>query len=162
MSRIARPLQIPETSLKRPLEGEIDVLIGQQYAGLHPVRISTNGHLVLMKKEFGLVVAGICSLTNTDTEVSHEYTDIREAVVMHVDIQSSPLDFFEIEGLGVSCQPKCGGCRFGSCHPGGKSMSLQEEKEYELIEECLKFRADTGRWEASYPWIKPPEELPDN
>ena len=162
LSRIACLLQIPETSLKRPLEGEIDVLIGQQYAGLHPVRISSNGHLVLMENEFGLVVAGICSLAKTDTEVSHEYTDIREAVVMHVDIQSSPLDFFEIEGLGVSCQPKCGGCRCGSCHPGGKSMSLQEEKEYELIEECLKFRTDTGRWEASYPWIKPPEELPDN
>ena len=41
-------------------------------------------------------------------------------------------------------------------------MSIKEEREYRLIEEGMTFREDLGRWEASYPWIKDPTELPDN
>ena len=81
---------------------------------------------------------------------------------MHVVLESSFTDFFEIEGLGVTCQPKYGGCRCGSCHPGGKAMSLQEEKEFYMNEEGLQFLPESGRWEARYPRIKSPDDLPDN
>ena len=37
---------------------EIDVLIGMQYAGFHPVRQEANGHLLLLENQFGQVVAG--------------------------------------------------------------------------------------------------------
>ena len=130
LEKIASLLQIPEGELNRPQEGEIDILIGQQYAALHPIRIKSNGNLILMENEFGLVVAGTCAITDTDTVASEAYMTVRDATVMHVTAESSVMDFFDMEGLGVMCQPKCGGCRCGTCHPGGKEMSLQEEKEY--------------------------------
>ena len=41
-------------------------------------------------------------------------------------------------------------------------MSLKEEKEYVMIKEGLSFDEEKWRWSASYPWIKSPEELPNN
>ena len=41
-------------------------------------------------------------------------------------------------------------------------MSLQEETEYKMIEERIRFNELRGRWTAEYPWIKSPMELADN
>jgi len=70
--------------------------------------------------------------------------------------------FFKIEELGVNCNPRCGGCKCGKCQPGGKGMSLKDEKEYELIESGLEFDENERRWVSKMPWIQPPEKLPDN
>ena len=71
-------------------------------------------------------------------------------------------DFYTFESLGIQCKPQCGSCKCGKCHPGGKGMPLQEEKEYELIEQNIIYEPDRKKWIASYPWIKNPTELPDN
>ena len=55
---ISEMLGVSASALKRPNQGEIDVLIGQQAASLHPVRSKAVGNLVLMENEFGLVVSG--------------------------------------------------------------------------------------------------------
>ena len=55
---ICKILGIPLDSLDRPLEGEVDVLIGQQAAFLHPVFQKVVENLVLMKNDFGAVVSG--------------------------------------------------------------------------------------------------------
>ena len=107
------------------------MLIGQQYAALHPTRVKSSGHLLLMENEFGYVIAGTYPMMKTDAEVSGSFLTVREAAVMHAVEECTSTDFFEIEGLGVTCQPKCGGCKCGTCHPGGKPMSLLEEKELE-------------------------------
>ena len=41
-------------------------------------------------------------------------------------------------------------------------MSIKDEKEYKLIQSNIKFNVETGRFIASYPWIKNKEELPNN
>ena len=41
-------------------------------------------------------------------------------------------------------------------------MSLIEEKELEIIEKGLQFCPKIGRWIAKYPWIRSPNDLPDN
>lgn len=41
-------------------------------------------------------------------------------------------------------------------------MTLKEEREYNIIEEKLVYKADQKKWEAGYPWIKDPRTLPDN
>ena len=50
----------------------------------------------------------------------------------------------------------------GTVIRGGEDMSLKDEKEYHLIEGGLQFNAAKGRWCAAYPWLKPPEQLPNN
>ena len=42
-------------------------------------------------------------------------------------------NFYSIEGLGIKCNPKCGGCNCGKYNPRGTNMILKEEIEYHLI-----------------------------
>ena len=56
--------------------------------------------------------------------------------------------------------PRCGGCKCGHCPLGGKSYTIQEERELKLIEDGLHHTGEY--WQAKYPWIKNPNDLPDN
>ena len=69
-------------------------------------------------------------------------------------------DFFEIESLGVEVKPKCGNCRCGSFPIGGKDYTIKEERELRLIENGLERKSN--HWQATYPWKRSPEDLPDN
>ena len=139
--------------LQRPY-GEIDVLIGFEYAGFHPLRKKSNGHLLLMENRFGKCIGGshplICE--KTQKVVKH--------VVVHHAKNSEIQKFFEIESLGIQCTPKCGNCRCGKCPIGGKSYTIKEENELRLIEKGIVRKS--GHWEAHYPWIKDPNTLQDN
>ena len=85
---------------------------------------------------------------------------VKHAVVLHS--HAGIERFFEIESLGTNCNPRCGSCVCGTCHPGGKNMSLQEEEELRLIEDNITFTEEVGRWNVKYPWIKDPWILSDN
>ena len=84
---------------------------------------------------------------------------IQHVTILHVK-NVRVEDFYEMETMGVECSPKCGSCRCGKCPIGGKQYTLQEERELHQIEEGLTLR--DGRWEAKYPWIRDPVELPNN
>ena len=45
-------------SISRPTSGEIDILIGIQYAAYHPERIKSVEHLTLYENRFGRAIAG--------------------------------------------------------------------------------------------------------
>jgi hypothetical protein len=108
-----------------------------------------------MKNRFGHIIAGTHpSIQETTRKL------VKHATVLHVEARME--EFHSIESLGVTCYPKCGGCRCGKCHTGGKDMSLVEEKEYELIKKGLVFNHTTGRWLARYPWIMDPQNLHNN
>ena len=139
--------------VERP-HGNIDLLIGMDYAGFHPKPIQEAGHLILLKNQFGKCVSGshpvvkdkTCSLIQTVT-IHH---------VKRVEIE----DFYDTEALGTYCQPRCGGCRCGKCSLGGKSCTIKEDLEMKMIEDGLCHNGT--QWVASYPWIKDPKDLPDN
>ena len=158
-TEIARLLGIQPESFSRPESGEVDILVGMQYASLHPVRIQNAGNLLLMENQFGYVVAGCHSALQKHPSFTQSCMQARTALVMHV---SGFERFFEVEGLGVRCDPPCGGCKCGTCQPGGKQMSLKDEHEYQMIDKGLSFDDDTGRWVAEYPWIRSSSELPNN
>ena len=142
-------------NIDRPDQGEIDCLIGFEYADFHPVKKASNGHLLLLSNRFGNLIGGT-------------HASIKEGakkVIFHAAIHFASLkknDFFSIESLGVEVNPRCGSCRCGECHPGGKNMSLKEEREYKLIEERLVYSKKDKKWEASLPWVKDPANLPNN
>ena len=79
-------------------------------------------------------------------------------IVGNVNIE----DFYTIEALGVQCKPRCGGCKCGKCSLGAKDYTIQEERELELIERNLTFNSEDSTWTVEYPWIKDPNDLPDN
>ena len=139
--------------LQRPV-GEIDILIGFEYAGFHPTRKQSNGHLLLLENMFGNCLGGSHPLLSEKTRKI-----IQHAVVNHVKIAAIE-DFFDIERLGVECTPKCGNCRCGECPIGGKEYTIKEERELKLIEEGL--RRMHNHWVATYPWIRDPKSIQNN
>ena len=48
---------VKEEQIRRP-RGEIDILIGYNYAGWHPIREQSNGHLLILSNSFGKCVWG--------------------------------------------------------------------------------------------------------
>ena len=137
--------------IKRP-SGEIDVLIGVEYASLHPRMLQYSGHLVLYENIFGTCL-GDTLKENTQLVISHTF-------VNHINGNPTLKQFFDSESLGVECIPKCGSCQCGMCAPGSKQYTLKEERELKLIESGQVFK---GRfYQAKYPWIKDPQELPNN
>ncbi len=77
------------------------------------------------------------------------------------------LKWWSWDSIGAACVPKCGGCRCGNCQPGGKEMTLAEEKELEIIRNGLTYvkadsHSDRPHWDAKYPWIQDPASLPYN
>ncbi|XP_049321149.1 uncharacterized protein LOC111193301 [Astyanax mexicanus] len=77
------------------------------------------------------------------------------------------LEWWRWDSIGAACEPKCGGCRCGTCQPGGKEMTLAEERELEVIKEGLTYikkdaHSKTPHWDAKYPWTEDPASLPNN
>ncbi|KAM9744581.1 uncharacterized protein ACNS7B_011726 [Menidia menidia] len=77
------------------------------------------------------------------------------------------LEWWRWDSIGAACEPKCGGCRCGNCQPGGKAMTLAEERELEVVKEGLTYsegdsHTDEPHWHAKYPWLEDPASLPDN
>ena len=141
--------------VERPASGMIDLLIGFSYAAFHPVKVEEVGHLLLMENRFGLVIAG----THPNVKETTKKV-VKHAIVLHMSVKVE--EFFNVESLGVTCSPKCGGCRCGKCHTGGKNMTLEEEEEHEMIKQGIVFDQQSGKWLAHYPWVKNPECLPNN
>ena len=112
-------------------------------------------HLLLLDNRSGYVIGGSNPILvdNTKKVVHH-------AKVHHATGRVE--DFYAMGNLGIECRPRCGSCKCGKCHLGGKNMSLKEEREYKLIEENLVYMPNKKKWQASYPWIKDPRQLPDN
>lgn len=160
-SKISKILNVPEGDINRPDCGEVDLLIGLQFAAYHPVCLRKEGHLLLYQNQFGFTIGGCHPEITERTIINDSCLQIQASIVMHTQSVTDG-SFFDIESLGVTCSPRCGGCKCGKCHPGGKDMSLQEESEYKMIEERLQFDEAKGRWIAKYPWVMDPIKLENN
>ena len=120
--------------VERPC-GEVDLLIGFDYAGWHPIPEQANGHLIILSNIFGKCVGGRCPLVNKSTTKA-----VLTASIVNILLSGGPIDeFMTVESLGIQCNPKCGNCKCGSCPIGGKPYSLKEERELKLIENNLEF-----------------------
>ena len=137
--------------------GPVDLLIGYEYAGFHPQLERKKGHLLLLRNQFGKCLGR----KHPGFQETHTKSKIKDARVHHVAAVNVE-DFYNIEGLGVACSSRCGGCKCGKCPIGSSDYTLKEERELKLIESKLVFDSGKKRWTAEYPWIRSPEELPDN
>ena len=114
--------------LNRPRHGRIDCLIGHQYAAFHPTEKCAVDHLLLLENRFVYVIGGSHPILVDNTKKV-----LQHAKVYHATGRVE--DFYAMENLGIECRPRCGSCKCGKCHLGGKNMSLKEKREYKLIEE---------------------------
>ena len=142
---------IKEVDIQRPT-GEIDILVRYEYAGFHPVREQSVGHLIILNNQFGKCLSGTHQMLKEKTQKL-----VQHIVIHHIE-RVKLEDFYSTEAMGVQCYPKCGRCKYGSCPIGGKNYTLKEELN--LIDKG--YRHEDGYWVAKYPWIKDPNNLPDN
>ena len=147
ISRLFR--NITKDEIARPA-GPVDVLIGYEYAAYHPEREQSIGHLVLLKNRFERCVGGTHPLLK-EICMAHDLRNARVNTIIS-----------KVEALGVQCKPRCGGCKCGKCSLGAKDYPIQEERELELIERNLTFNNEDNTWTVEYPWVKDPNNLPDN
>ena len=70
--------------------------------------------------------------------------------------------FFQLEAMGTTVNPKCGGCKCGKCPVPGSLFSFKEQTEYDKILSNLVYRADQKRWFTTLPWKSSRNALPRN
>ncbi|XP_045127294.1 uncharacterized protein LOC123513898 [Portunus trituberculatus] len=128
------------TDLDMP-EGDIDLLIGTDWCNLMPEVISSVGTLQLMRSMFGYCIRGshplikfhkpgsnVFGVRISHIACSRNLSELREED--NFKLKMNLEKFFEIEGLGTYCVPKCGGCKCGSCTPGDKNYNLKERESW--------------------------------
>ncbi|KAJ8347172.1 hypothetical protein SKAU_G00285730 [Synaphobranchus kaupii] len=64
-----------------------------------------------------------------------EGTEIRSTTATSREV----LEWWKWDSIGAACEPRCGGCRYGTCQPEGKEMTLPEERELEVIKKGLSY-----------------------
>lgn len=186
---------IPLDELVRPRE--INLLISHREGQLAPQRTRAVRDLVLWDGPLGKTVGGTHpelfeGLTvSAHVSKTHFARSMRVAAVKYeeltggdpeqlppnkqvcINFQESStsttnrdfLEWWRWDSIGAACEPKCGGC--GNCQPGGKEMTLAEERELEVVREGLTYVTDDSHskelhWHARYPWLEDPASLPNN
>ena len=134
-------------------KGQIDLLIVFTYALLHPAMEKISGNLIIMGNRFGRCLAGSHRGSRVDDK-----TIIHNVYVQHITISED--SFLEPEAMGIQCTPRCVKCACVKCSLGSEGMSLREEREQKQINEGLVYQG--GYFLAHYPWVKDPNQLPDN
>jgi len=145
-----------EDELIRPT-GEVDTLIGFEYADVHPLKEQSSGHLLLLKNQFARFLGG----THPVLKEINEKSFIGTMHAHHVKMAKIE-DFYHMENLGIQCKPRCGGCKCGRCSLGSNTYTIKEEKELAFILKNLSHDAKEQFWTAEYPWIRDPFDLPEN
>nr|XP_043874409.1 uncharacterized protein LOC122764147 isoform X1 [Solea senegalensis] len=181
--------------LERP--EEVELLISHREGRLAPQRVKIIGDLVLWESPLGKTVAGAHPDLFEEVEVAayesktHFARSMRAAAAKYQEVASLTTDTAQLQqkdvaqtkftaasnreflewwhwdSIGAACEPKCGGCRCGNCPPGGKEMTLAEERELEIIKGGLTYKKGDAHtaaphWDAKYPWTVDPASLPNN
>lgn len=191
--KVVKPEQLrkffPEATLedlKRP--ETVELLISHREGRLAPQRKKIVGDLVLWESPLGKTVGGahpdLCEEVDMATHKSgtHFACSVRTVTMKYRETFNSQeaqaetksttankqfLEWWKWDSIGAACEPKCGGCRCGNCQPGGKEMTLMEEKELEIIKQGLTYvkantHSNAPHWDTKYPWIEDPTSLPNN
>ena len=176
-----------DTSLLSRASETVDILLGNDYYGLHPKRelYKSGKHLSIMEGELGICLQGshphLAEATTVATNCSDAYnvsavskvtTNFANTKLRHFDMTSNIAvtktsmseveSFIQGEQLGTAINPKCGGCKCAKCPIIGHTYSFQEQQELDLIRTNLCYDEENKRWITKYPWIKDPDTLPDN
>ena len=158
---------IDRKAIERP-EGVVDILLGQDYAGFLPRVERTEGHLLLLRSQFGsgLLLSGrtdqeggvVCEhlLTDKATEYSRGKRKLPAAAVVVNYIQDRLPSFMEAEELACAPMPACqehreslNNCR--ECRYRGEKVSKAERSALQRMEDSLIRRPD-GKLQIQYPF----------
>ena len=150
----------------RPV-GNIDVLLGTEVLGLHPIIIEERDNLRILLSRFGsghLISGSHASIKHSNVNLSEDVSHIRFASASVNRISVKPLyEYFDSDNLGIEPPRRCGNCRnCKDCSFRGQMLSQQEQYEYQVLESKLTYEPSSQTFIASYPFTSDPSILPDN
>ena len=161
---------------KRP-KGKVHILVGQEYAGFHPVPYEAQGNLVVYRSMFGqgwLLSGNNPCIDVEKYKFGEEVAALRVSRVTVVNQSSHRIgvsqarfsfnqqrDYYSYDSLGVEPPRRCQSCKgWRECSWRGHQLSKQESFELEYMEKCVDFR--NGKFQIKFPFLVDPHELSDN
>ena len=126
---------INDKILMRP-RGEVDILIGYNYAAWHPIAERSHKHLLVLSNSFGKCIGGnhpeVCEQIEKNEDISF--------VVNFISSKNMLSKFSLVEALRSEFAPRWGKCKCGNCPlgGGGGGCTIREERKLALIDK--KFR----------------------
>ena len=161
---------------KRP-QGTVHLLIGEEYAGYHPVQFETQDNLVVCRSMFGqgwILTGSDIGLEAEECCWGEDVAALKVGRVTVLDQNNFRIsvsqvkltftqdrDFYTMENLGVEPARRCAGCKgCKECSWRGQELSRKEAFELEYIENCVKF--EDGKFHVKFPYLEDPKELADN
>ena len=158
-------------------EGDIELLVGSELAGLHPDTLEKVGDLKVMKSQFGhglLLTGRHPSISVESVFWPESVSAIRQGrfrmmegaymVKKQAVSISKPRDFYAGEEMGVYCPKRCNKCKSCTeCPFSNRMLSEREQFEYNLMERGVKHDEREGVFRVSYPFLQDPAvALTDN
>ena len=163
---------------KRP-HGPVHLLVGEEYAGYHPVQLETRDNLVVCRTMFGQgwmitgcdpeLEAEVCTWGGEVAAIRMGRVTVKTQSNHRISVSTHPVrltftqdrDFYTLDNLGIEparrC-PSCKGCK--ECSWRGQKMSRKEAYELEIIEKGVEYK--DGRFHIQFPFLVDPMELADN
>ena len=156
---------VTKEEIARP-RGKIDMLIGMDYAGLHPRPIEYNKDLVLYQSMFGTgkIIGGAHDNVALNERISSMVQQCALGRVANARVlRHGDIDFFSAEEFGVSVPPRCKRCQgCKDCQFETHQLSRNEQKELDVIRDNMKLDPTINTWTAKYPYKCDPAVLHNN
>ena len=144
--------------------GSIDLLIGLDFLGIHPVDVELHNNLRVVSSRFGqgLILSGFHPLIkSSNPKMSKDVAAFRHKVNR---VSIKPIyEFLESDNMGVVPPRRCGNCRnCKECSFKVHALSLKEQYESQVIETKINYDQTINQFVVSYPFTHDPSILPNN
>ena len=164
----------PSTKIKEVerCSGKIEMLVGMEYASLHPKPVTERENLVLYRSLFGTgkVLGGTHPAVTSSDTMSAATKRTASAQICNVRIgrlADLGVDFFTSEGFGVNVPPRCKRCtemakRCRECRFEIHELSRNSQQELAIMKENAVLDPIKKQWTTKYAFNSDPTELEDN
>ena len=152
----------------RRSSGRVELLVGMEYATLHPKPICARDGLVLYKSFFGSgkILGGSHKDIACNDKINSfaQTTALSKVCNINVKRKLNPeVDFFSAEDFGVKVPPRCHRCKnCKDCKFETHQLSRIEQNELDVIKNNLKLDPIKNQWTTRYPYRCDPSILEDN
>ena len=148
--------------------GSIDILLGADCMGLHPVDLERIENMRVLSSSLdpGLILVGShSSFRSCGIKLSKDASSIMYCSHASVNrLFVRPVyEYFESDNMGIEPPRRCGNCRnCKDCSFRGHMLSQKEQYETQVIESKITYDSTSKQFVVSYPFTQDPEILSDN
>ena len=146
--------------------GEIELLVGNNYSGLHPYRIEANNNVKVLKSMFGsgyVLVGSHNAIKSQQISQNSSRTNVNASIRATNLSFKSVRDYFDSNELYVEAPRRCNNCmNCKDCTYRGHQMSLREQYEYQVMQDNVTYDNVEKVFKVKYPFTEDPSILTNN